>query len=91
LKVNSSMARLSVVEGGVGVGIVPDFIAADALAAGTLVRLFPEWRLGGGYTERTVHAVYPPTRHLPKKVRALIDHLLEANAAPPAASTPLLA
>jgi DNA-binding transcriptional LysR family regulator len=79
LKVNSSMARLAVVEGGVGIGILPNFVAMPGLASGTLVRLFPDWRLTGTYTDRTVHAVYPPTRHLPKKVRALIDHLLENN------------
>ncbi|CAN7177327.1 LysR family transcriptional regulator [Pseudoduganella sp. LjRoot289] len=81
LKVNSSMARLAVVEGGVGIGIIPNFIAAPAVKSGTLVRLFPDWELIGGYTERTVHAVYPPTHHLPKKVRALIDHLVNTSSA----------
>ncbi|WP_373997118.1 LysR family transcriptional regulator [Duganella vulcania] len=76
LKVNSSMARLAVVEGGVGIGIVPDFIAAPGVASGALVRLFADWTLTGAYAERMVYAVYPPTRHLPKKVRALIDHLV---------------
>lgn len=80
LKVNSSVARLAVVEGGVGIGIIPDFIAMPAVASGTLVRLFDDWRLTGAYADRTVHAVYPPTRHLPKKVRALIDHLVESQA-----------
>jgi DNA-binding transcriptional LysR family regulator len=80
VKVNSSMARLSLVEGGAGIGILPDFIAAPAIASGALVRLFSDWRLTGAYADRTVHAVYPPTRHLPQKVRALIDHLVERNA-----------
>ena len=74
------MARLYLVEGGAGIGIIPDFIAIPALDSGTLVRLFPDWRLTGAYAARTVHAVYSPTSHLPKKVRALIDHLVEQNA-----------
>ena len=63
VKVKSSMARFSLVEGGAGIGILPDFIAAPAIGAGALVRLFSDWRLVGAYADRTVHAVYSPTRH----------------------------
>ena len=63
-----------------GVGIAADFAAEQALAEGRLVQLLPDWQLGGSYTERTAYALYPPTRHLPLKVRALIDHLVQAEA-----------
>jgi DNA-binding transcriptional LysR family regulator len=33
--------------------------------------------LHGQYDDRTVHAMYSPTRHLPRKVRAFIDFLLD--------------
>ena len=63
-----------------GVGIAADFAAEQALAEGRLVQLLPDWQLGGSYTERTAYALYSPTRHLPLKVRALIDHLVQAAA-----------
>ncbi|MBJ7309103.1 LysR family transcriptional regulator [Rugamonas sp. CCM 8940] len=84
LTINSSIGILATVDGGLGIGIVPDYTAAAGLRAGTLVRLFPDWTLSGCYTGRTVHIVYPPTRHVPKKVRVLIDHLVEvATPQPP--------
>ncbi|WP_218243953.1 LysR family transcriptional regulator [Comamonas fluminis] len=62
-----------------GVGIAADFAAEQALADGRLVQLLPGWQLCGGYAERTAYALYPPTRHLPLKVRALIDHLVQGE------------
>ncbi|NRF65599.1 LysR family transcriptional regulator [Aquincola sp. S2] len=75
LTINNSVGILATVEAGLGIGIVPDFAAAAGLRAGRLQRLFADWRLGGGYATRGVFAVYAPTRHLPQKVRVLIDHL----------------
>jgi DNA-binding transcriptional LysR family regulator len=43
------------------------------------VQLFPDWQLAGPYAPRTAYALYPPTRHLPLKVRALIDHLVKGE------------
>lgn len=76
LTVNSSLAILTAVEAGVGIGIVPDFVAAAGLSAGRLEQVLPAWSLAGAYATRTAHAVYSPTRYLPQKVRVLIDHLL---------------
>jgi DNA-binding transcriptional LysR family regulator len=76
LTINSSLAILTAVEADVGIGIVPDFVAADGLDAGRLERVLPAWSLGGAYAARTAHAVYCPTRYLPQKVRVLIDHLV---------------
>jgi DNA-binding transcriptional LysR family regulator len=76
LTINSSLGILATVEAGLGIGIVPDVMAAKGLSVGRLVRVLPDWSLTGGYGVRTVHAVYSPTRYLPKKVRVLIDHLV---------------
>jgi DNA-binding transcriptional LysR family regulator len=78
LTINSSLGILTTVEAGLGIGIVPDVVAAGSLTAGQLVRILPDWSLTGAYGDRTVHAVYSPTRYLPQKVRALIDHLVAA-------------
>jgi DNA-binding transcriptional LysR family regulator len=82
LRVNNSSAILATVEAGLGIGIVPDFAAAAGLRARRLKAVLPRWPLAGAYAPRVVHAVYTPTRHLPAKVRVLIDHLAAAAAAP---------
>ena len=58
--------------GGLGFVIEPSFLLYEALRDGTLVELLP------GYTfpSLTAYAVYPPTRHVPARVRVLIDHLI---------------
>lgn len=62
-----------------GIGLVADFAAQAALDKGSLVRVLPGWRLTGGYAPRIAYALYMPSRHVPLKVRALIDHLVEAG------------
>lgn len=59
--------------GGAGIGRLPDFRAADAVAAGTLVRLLPEHE--GDSLD--VHALYPSHRSPSAKVRVFIDALAE--------------
>jgi DNA-binding transcriptional LysR family regulator len=80
LTINNSKGILSAVEAGVGIGIVPDFTAAESFGDGRLQSLLTDWRLVGAYGERMVHAVYSPSRFLPQKVRVLIDHLAQAGA-----------
>ena len=59
-----------------GIGLMADFAAAAALASGQLRQLLPQWQLTGSYGTRTAYALYMPSRHLPLKVRVLIDHLV---------------
>jgi len=54
-----------------GVALLPDHVCTDALNAGTLVQILPEWRGQQGI----VHLVFTTRRGLPPAVRALIDHL----------------
>lgn len=56
---------------GLGVAILPDHVCFEALKAGRLVRVLPEWRGVQGI----VHLVFTTRRGLPPAVRALIDHL----------------
>ena len=56
-----------------GVGVLPDFHAADDIAAGRLVRILPD--LVGRSVE--AHALYPSHRSLSAKVRVFIDVLVE--------------
>jgi DNA-binding transcriptional LysR family regulator len=76
LTINNSAAIVGMVEAGGGIGLVPDFAARTALAAGRVRPVLPEWRFEAPYTG-SVHAVYTPGRHVALKVRALIDYLVQ--------------
>ncbi len=56
-----------------GLAVLPDFQAADAIAAGRLVHVLPEWTLPSG----GIHAVYPAARFRPAKVTAFVAMLVE--------------
>ncbi|TFW11612.1 LysR family transcriptional regulator [Massilia arenosa] len=64
---------LAFVRAGGGVAVLPEWLVADALARGELVRLLP------GYTlpPQGIHAVYPDTRHVPAKVALFIAWMKE--------------
>lgn len=57
---------------GLGVAILPLFIAEPALQAGQLQVILPETPP----TEDAIYAVYPPTRYVSRAVRTLIDTLV---------------
>ncbi|WP_047193119.1 LysR family transcriptional regulator [Caldimonas brevitalea] len=79
--VNHSEMRLAAVEAGLGVGCVPDFVAEDALKAGRVVRLLPEWAFDTNY-QGLAHLLYSASRYTAPKVRALIDHLVATLSRP---------
>jgi len=76
---NASVCMIAA-EAGLGIAASPDFVLADSLAAGRLVRLL------AGYAEAPmgVFALYPSGRHLALKMRVLIDFLAQhlPNSAP---------
>lgn len=61
-----------------GVILQPSFLVGQDLAAGTLVELMPQYRS----IELGIYAVYPTRKHVPAKVRALIDFLAAHFSAP---------
>ena len=70
---NGDALRLAAMEG-LGLAMLPDFILGDALETGQLVEVLPEARrapLG-------IYAVYPQGRFPQPKLRAFIDHMVEA-------------
>ncbi|NMO21896.1 LysR family transcriptional regulator [Pyxidicoccus fallax] len=60
---------------GAGAIQVPSYFGAEEVAAGRLVQLLPEWSSAGGALE--FFLVYPEQRHLPARLRALVDFLLD--------------
>jgi len=61
----------ALVREGAGISVLAGLVVRQELERGTLVRLLPEWQL----PQEGIHAVYPATRYMPAKVRALIDFL----------------
>jgi len=59
---------------GLGLAVLPLFIAAPALFAGRLINVLPN----APPSPDTIHAVYPQTRYVSRAVRALIDMLVAA-------------
>lgn len=67
------------IKAGIGLGVLPTFLARNDLAAGTLVRVLPRLSITTG----ALYLLHPPARHLPRKVTAFRDHLIEHLAAHP--------
>jgi DNA-binding transcriptional LysR family regulator len=70
---NGEAMRDAAIEG-LGLALLPSFIAAEALREGRLIDALPD-ETPLAYT---VAAVYAPTRQVPRKVRALVEHLVRA-------------
>lgn len=70
---SNSLLLRDLLVAGMGIGALPSFLAAPALASGQLQQVLADHR----YPPRFVYAVYPTQRHLQPKVRAFIDFLGE--------------
>jgi DNA-binding transcriptional LysR family regulator len=57
------------VRSGLGVAVLPDWLARKDLVAGRLVRLLPQWNA----KEFPVHVIYQGQQRLPARVRAFVD------------------
>jgi len=68
---NSPGALAQMAIGGLGIAMSPYYPVEAALTEGRLERVLPD------YATATygVYALYPPNRHLTRRLRALIDHL----------------
>lgn len=73
------------VRAGLGIAMLPVFRCIDDLRTKKLERVLPEWCT----RDVPLHAVYPSTRHLSPKVKALLDHLREHMTPPPWERGPL--
>lgn len=73
VQVNNSLMLRDLLEAGLGIGALPSFLAAPAIAAGTLAHVLPDLPAA----PRHVYAVYPTSRHLQPKVKAFVDFLAD--------------
>ncbi|MCQ4310507.1 LysR family transcriptional regulator [Stutzerimonas sp. VN223-3] len=70
-KVNVAEAMSSAAEAGMGICLLPDYVAVPALQRGSLVRLLPQFRL----QEKSIYALYPSRRFLDAKVKTWVEFL----------------
>ncbi len=68
---NGDTCRAAALEGQ-GIILQPDFLVGGDLKHGTLVELMPDYHS----IETGIHAVWPSRKHLPMKLRRLIDFLV---------------
>ena len=78
--VNNGETMRDLAMAGVGLAMLPGFIALPAIAAGKLEQVLPDAQT----RDMPISAVWPPVQPMPAKLRALIDFLAEelANGAP---------
>ncbi|MFE3838021.1 LysR family transcriptional regulator [Pseudogemmobacter sonorensis] len=80
LRLANAEACLTAALGGLGITRVPSFVAGPLLRMGEVVQVLPEHEP----PPYPVHALYPPSRHLAGKVRALVDYLAQVWKGEPA-------
>lgn len=73
LRANNGEVLREAAIAGMGIIAQPDFIVDQALAAGLLVPVLPQWEV----PPIGIHAVYSSRSHLAPKVRSFIDYLVE--------------
>ena len=83
LRTNDSEALLAAALAGIGMALLPSWIAGNALQTGRLVRLLPGFEAMFAPGERFVWAIYPPKRVVAPKVRVFIDDFAAHIGAPP--------
>jgi DNA-binding transcriptional LysR family regulator len=77
LRANNSEVLREAVLGGLGIGLLPDFTAADALKLGHLQQVLPDWKPVGFFGQH-IHAIRPWTAQVPRAVRCLVEHLKQS-------------
>ena len=70
-QVNVAEAMAQAAEAGLGVCLLPDYVAVGSYRRGALVRLLPHYRLH----EKRIYALYPSRRFLDAKVKTWVEFL----------------
>ena len=70
-QVNVAEAMAQAAQAGLGICLLPDYVAVDSYQRGSLVRVLPHYRLH----EKSIFALYPSRRFLDAKVRTWVEFL----------------
>lgn len=72
MRLSNADACLSAAKAGIGITHVPAFVASEALANGSVVRLLQAYEI----STHGIYIMYPSNRFLPSRIRHLIDFLV---------------
>ncbi|MCH2108243.1 MAG: LysR family transcriptional regulator [Polyangiaceae bacterium] len=70
---NQFSLLVSATVAGAGIALLPNLGNSERVSNGQLINILPGW----GQRVAGIFALYPASRHLPSRVRALLDHLSE--------------
>ncbi len=71
MHVNNAESLMVAVREGLGIGMLPLYVAIDALLHGTLVRVLPNYIM----EDMNIYALYPSRRFVDAKIRTWIELL----------------
>jgi len=74
---NSAEMQLEACLQGLGIALLPVFIASEHLDSGDLIRVLPAFET---YPQRGIYALFPQKRYLATRVRLFVDWLSECGA-----------
>lgn len=77
IRANDTESILGLAMAGCGVALLPNWSVNEALKAGELVHLLPDWQAQVGRSHGAVWAIYPPKKKVSSKVRAFVDFYAE--------------
>ena len=79
-RVNLAEGVRDALTSGKGIGYLASYLLTDELETGKLVQLLPDWRAN---QKMPAYAVYPKNKHLPARIRTVINFLKESIGNPP--------
>lgn len=82
LMISNALVLRRAVQRGEGVAMLADWLIDEALAAGELVELFPEYDSTSTVFDTAAWALYANRSYLPQKVRVMIDFLRQSLSKP---------
>ncbi len=74
---NSAEMQVEACLQGLGIGLLPAFVAREHLDSGALLRVLPEFET---WPQRGIYALFPQNRHLAIRVRLFVDWLSQCGA-----------
>ncbi len=74
---NSAEMQLEACLQGLGIALLPAFVASEHLDSGALLRVLPAFET---FPQRGIYALFPQNRHLATRVRLFVDWLSECGA-----------
>jgi|TARA_B100001059_G_scaffold56458_1_gene51452 DNA-binding transcriptional LysR family regulator len=82
LSSNNAESLLTAALNGMGIVLFPDWLIADSLSEGKLVKLFTEIDSSINTETQTIAAIYPNARHPSLNARAIIDYYIDVFGSP---------